>query len=93
MKAIWKDTVLAESNKTIVIEENNYFPPNSVKMEYLKASGEIYQCPWKGKADYFTVEVGGETISKGAWIYKEPMEAAKEIKGYIAFDNSIKVTG
>lgn len=61
MKAIWKGKIIAESDKTVVVEQNHYFPPESVNMEYLKKSGNTYQCKWKGLADYYNVAVGGET--------------------------------
>ncbi|MCH8049152.1 DUF427 domain-containing protein [Patescibacteria group bacterium] len=92
MKAIWNNQVIAESDETIIIEDNHYFPPDSVKMEYLKKSGNTYQCHWKGHADYYDVTVEGEVSKDGAWIYPEPTEAAKEIAGYYAFWHGVEVT-
>ncbi|MCH7882999.1 DUF427 domain-containing protein [Patescibacteria group bacterium] len=91
MKAIWKNTVLAESDKTIVVENNHYFPPESVKMEYLKKSGNQYQCKWKGTADYYDVAVGDEVNKDAAWMYLEPTEPAKEIKDHFAFWHGVEV--
>lgn len=91
MKAIWNNAVIAESDKTVVVENNHYFPPESVKMEHLKKSGNKYTCPWKGVCDYYNVEAGGKTAEDGAWMYPEPTEAAKQIKGYFAFWKGVAV--
>ncbi len=91
MKAVWKNTILAESNETVVVEKNHYFPPESVKMEYLKKSGNQYTCPWKGACDYYDVTIGGETNKDAAWMYPEPKEAAKNIKGRFAFWRGVEV--
>lgn len=85
MKAIWNNTSLAESSSTVVVEENHYFPPESVRMEYLRKSGRTYQCPWKGLAYYYDIVVGERVNRDAAWIYPEPTEAAKEIAGHVAF--------
>ena len=92
MQAIWNHTVIAESNETIVIENNHYFPPSTVKKEYLKLSFTHSTCPWKGEASYFDIEVDGKTNKDAAWFYPEPKDAAKEIKDYIAFWRGVKVT-
>lgn len=91
MKALWKDKVLAESNDTIVIEGNHYFPPESIKNEYFKPSDSHTTCPWKGVASYYNIEVDGETNKDAAWFYPEVSELAKGIKGYIAFWNGVEV--
>ena len=91
MKAVWKDTIIAESDKTIVVENNHYFPAGSVKQEFLKKSGNQYKCHWKGVADYYDIIVSGETASDAAWCYPEPTEVAKNIKGYFAFWKGVKV--
>lgn len=91
MKAIWNNTVLAESDQTIVIEGNHYFPPSSVHMEYMKPSDTHTTCPWKGFCSYYTVEVNGERNEDAAWYYAEPKEAAKEIAGYVAFWKGVEV--
>ena len=91
MKAIWKGTVIAESDQTIKLEGNNYFPPESVRKEYLSESSTNTTCAWKGKACYFDVKVNGEVNKDAAWYYQSPSEAASEIKGYIAFWKGVKV--
>ena len=91
MKAIWNNTILAESDKTIVVENNHYFPPESVKMEYLEKSGRTYQCSWKGLADYYNVVVGDKAEEDGAFMYSEPTEPAKQIKGHFAFWKGIEM--
>jgi len=91
MKAVWNNTVIAESDKTIVVESNHYFPPESVKMEFLKKSGNTYTCPWKGMCDYYDVVAGDKTNFDAAWMYPEPKEEAKQIKGYFAFWRGVEV--
>ena len=87
MKAIWNNEVLAESDSTIVVEGNHYFPPDSVKREFFKESDTHTTCPWKGEASYYTVSVGDEENKDAAWYYPEPKDAAKQIKDYVAFWN------
>jgi len=82
---------LAENDKTVVVENNHYFPPESVKTEYLKKSGNQYQCKWKGLADYYDVVVDGDVNKDAAWTYLDPTEPAKEIKGYFAFWRGVEV--
>ena len=91
MKAIWQETVLAESDDTIVIEGNHYFPPDSVRQEYLASSDTHTTCPWKGRASYYHLRVGDQTNSDAAWYYPEPKDAAKSIGGYVAFWRGVKV--
>jgi len=92
MKATWQDTVIAESDKTIVVEGNHYFPSNSIKMEYLSPSDTHSTCPWKGIASYYTLRVGDQTNADAAWYYPEPKEAAKSIKDYVAFWRGVNVS-
>ena len=92
MKAIWNNQVIAESNDTIVVERNHYFPKESVKAEYLKPSGTHTTCPWKGLASYYTLAVENEENKDAAWYYPEPKDAAKNIKDYIAFWKGVKIT-
>jgi len=87
-KINYKGELLAESDKTEEVEGNLYFPPESVNRKLLKVSEKQYTCPWKGKSEYYSLEVNGEEVSDVAWSYPEPKEAAKNIKGYIAFDGS-----
>ena len=92
MKATWESTLLAESDKTIVVEGNQYFPPDSIKKEFFKTSDTHSTCPWKGLASYYHVQVGDKTNHDAAWYYPEPKEAAKLIKGYVAFWRGVKVS-
>jgi len=91
MKAIWKDTVIAESESTIVVENNHYFPPQSVKMEYLAKSDTTSVCPWKGTASYYDIVVGTEKNSNAAWYYPQPKEGATQIRMYVAFWKGVRV--
>jgi uncharacterized protein (DUF427 family) len=91
MKAIWKDTILADSNDTVVVEGNHYFPAAAVKREYLQDSDTHTTCPWKGEASYYTVAVGDAVNQDAAWYYPNPKPAAKQIAGRIAFWRGIQV--
>lgn len=92
MKAIWNGSVIAESDDTIVIENNHYFPAESIKKECFTDSTTHTICPWKGQASYFNIEVDGQTNKDAAWYYPAPKDAAKEIKNYIAFWKGVKVS-
>ena len=91
MKATWKGKVLAESDDTIVIEGNHYFPEDSINKEYFKDSDTHTTCPWKGEASYFNVEVEGNTNRDAAWYYPKASEMAKSIEGYVAFWKGVEV--
>jgi len=91
MKAIWNGEVLAESDKTIVIEGNHYFPPASINKDYFKNSATHTTCPWKGVASYSTLEVNGETNEDAAWFYPDVSALAKGIKGYYAFWKGVEI--
>ncbi len=91
MKAIWKDTVIAESDNTIVVEGNHYFPFDSIKKEYFVKSEFTTVCGWKGLANYYSVNIDGKINTDCAWYYAEPNDAAKKIKGYVAFWNGVQV--
>lgn len=91
MKAIWNNQVIAESNDTITVEGNHYFPADAVKKEFLKPSDTHTTCPWKGLASYYTLQVDGKTNEDAAWYYPAPKEAAKEIKDRIAFWKGVQV--
>ena len=93
MKAVWNGKVIAESDATIVIEGNQYFPPSSVKHGFLHDSATHTTCPWKGMASYYDVVVDGETNKDAAWFYPQPKDAGKEIAGYVAFWKGVKVEG
>lgn len=92
MKAIWNDTVIAESDDTIVVEGNHYFPPESVNRKYVEGSDHHTRCPWKGQASYYNVIVDDERNTNAAWYYPNPKEEAEEIKDYVAFWNGVTVT-
>ncbi|WP_323843988.1 DUF427 domain-containing protein [Microbulbifer magnicolonia] len=91
MKAIWNGEVIAESNNTVVVEGNHYFPADSVNWNYLVESDTTYVCPWKGTANYFSMKVHDEKNSDSAWCYADPSPAAAEIKGHIAFWRGVQV--
>ena len=92
MKAIWNGQVIAESNETIVVEGNHYFPKSSIKQEYFKPSETRSVCPWKGTASYYSLEVDGNKNPDAAWYYPETKEAAKQIEDYVAFWKGVEVT-
>ena len=92
MKATWENTIIAESDRTIVIEGNHYFPPNSIKREYFSPTDTHTTCPWKGIANYYTVQIGGQSNVDAAWYYPEPKAAAQSIKDYVAFWRGVKVS-
>lgn len=91
MKAIWNNTVVAESNDTVVIEGNHYFPPESIKDEYFEKTETQSVCPWKGTASYYSLNVKGETNEDAAWYYPEAKSAAKSIEGRVAFWKGVEV--
>jgi uncharacterized protein (DUF427 family) len=91
-KAIWNDTVLAQSDRCIVVEGNQYFPPDAIDRTHFKDSSTHTVCPWKGTASYYDVVVNGETNKDAAWYYPEPKDAAKQIKGYVAFWRGVDVS-
>jgi len=90
-QAIWNGAVLAESDATLVVEGNHYFPPDSVNHAHLRPSETHTECPWKGTASYATVVVNGEENPDAAWFYPAPKDAAAEIAGYYAFWRGITV--
>jgi uncharacterized protein (DUF427 family) len=92
MRAIWNDVVIAESNDTIVIENNHYFPLDSINKKYFKDSDKTTVCGWKGIANYYTLDVNGDQNQDAAWYYAEPKEAAKEIKNYVSFWRGVQVS-
>ena len=91
MKAIWNGQLIAESDKTINIEGNQYFPADSVKMEFFSTSDTHTVCPWKGTASYYTIEVDGKINKDSAWYYPETSGLAEKIKGYVAFWKGVEV--
>jgi uncharacterized protein (DUF427 family) len=92
MKATWNGATLAESDDTVVVEGNHYFPPGSISAEFFRDSAAHSTCPWKGEASYKTIVVDGEENADAAWYYPEPKEAAAEIKDRFAFWHGVEVT-
>lgn len=91
MKAIWNDTVIAESNDTVLVEGNHYFPDSSLKKEHITFSNHHTVCPWKGTASYYSLLVKGELNPDAAWYYPEPKPEANNIRGHVAFWKGVKV--
>lgn len=92
MKAVWKNTVIAESDDTVMVEGNHYFPEASLKREYISFSNHKTSCPWKGQASYYSINVNGDLNPDAAWYYAEPKEAAANIKGRVAFWKGVQVS-
>lgn len=90
-KAIWNGAVIAESDDTVKVEGNHYFPRDSVKREYLVESDTHTVCPWKGVASYYTLEVDGESNVDAAWYYPEPKRGAETVGGRVAFWRGVKI--
>ncbi len=91
MKAIWNNEVIAESDNTVVVEGNHYFPPDAVNKDLLQSSVTHTVCPWKGTASYYSIKVNGSVNKDAAWYYPEPKDAAKEIRDYIAFWKGVTI--
>ncbi|MEM1144598.1 MAG: DUF427 domain-containing protein [Pseudomonadota bacterium] len=92
MKATWNGEVIAESDETIVVESNHYFPRDSLVEDYFESSDTTTHCPWKGDASYFVVNVNGERNPDAAWYYPKPKDAAKQIAGHVAFWRGVVVS-
>ena len=92
MKAIWKNALIAESDETLNIEGNCYFPPESVNRQFLHPSETHTQCPWKGEASYYDVVVDDSINPDAAWYYPDPKPKAMPIKNYIAFWHGVQIT-
>ncbi len=90
-KAVWNGVVLAESDQTIIVEGNHYFPLESVTREYLQESATHTVCPWKGTASYYDIQVAGKVNRDAAWYYPEPSNLASRIRGYVAFWRGVEV--
>lgn len=91
MKAIWNEATLAESDKTMVIEGNHYFPPETVNLGYFRASSTHTICHWKGVASYYDIVVGEKVNRDAAWFYAEPSDAALKLKNFVAFWHGVKI--
>ena len=90
-RATWNGAVLAESDRTLVVEGNQYFPPDAIKREYFRPSETHTVCGWKGTASYYDVVVDGQVNKDAAWYYPTPKEAATQIAGYVAFWHGVQV--
>jgi uncharacterized protein (DUF427 family) len=90
--ATWNGTVIARSDDTVVVENNHYFPRESVREDLVRPSAVTSTCPWKGTASYLSLEVDGETNADAAWFYPEPKDAAAEIRDHVAFWKGVEVT-
>lgn len=91
MKALWNNQIIAQSDDTVVVEGNHYFPLDDVDQTYLRASDHTSICGWKGTAEYYSLEVDGQTNTNAAWYYAEPKSAASEIAGRVAFWKGVQV--
>ncbi len=91
MKAVWNNKTIAESDETIVVEGNHYFPPDSVNKDFLQTSETHTVCGWKGTASYYDVVADGKTNKDAAWYYPEAKDDAKEIENYVAFWKDVKL--
>ncbi len=91
MRAIWNGHVIAESDRTVVVENNHYFPPDSVRRKFLRESPHRTICPWKGEAHYYHIVAEGDENKNAAWAYPEPKEAAGHIKNHVAFWKGVEV--
>ena len=90
-RAIWNDVVVAENDRTVVVEGNHYFPPEAVKKQFLVPSETTSVCPWKGTASYYSLERGDERNEDAAWFYPDPKDAAAQIKDHVAFWRGVVV--
>lgn len=91
IRATWNNVVIAESETTVMVEGNHYFPPETVHKQYLQESASHTVCPWKGTASYYTIQVGEDINKDAAWYYPTPSDAAREIKGHVAFWRGVTV--
>ena len=91
MRAIWRDTVVAESDDTVVVEGNHYFPESSLRREHFRPSETHTTCPWKGEASYYDIAVGGDVNRDAAWYYPHAKDAARHIQGRVAFWKGVRV--
>lgn len=91
MKAIWNDEIIAESDDTVVVEGNHYFPKDSIKEGLLRPSDKTSVCSWKGTANYYTLAVNGKENPDAAWYYSAPKDAARQIAGRVAFWRGVQV--
>ena len=91
MRAIWNNKIIAESDKTVVVENNHYFPHESINKEFFNNSETHSTCPWKGKAHYYNIQVEGKENKDAAWYYLEVSALAKDIKNHVAFWKGVEI--
>ncbi|MFU8770883.1 MAG: DUF427 domain-containing protein [Anaerolineales bacterium] len=91
VKAVWNGNVIAQSEQTIVVEGNHYFPPEAVESDFLVESETTSTCPWKGLASYYDIKVGDQVNRDAAWYYPQPKKAAEKIKNYVAFWRGVQI--
>jgi uncharacterized protein (DUF427 family) len=91
MKATWNNTVIAESDDTVLVEGNHYFPASSLKREYITFSNHRTTCPWKGQASYYSLLIDGDMLIDAAWYYPHPKPEAEMVRDRVAFGNAVKV--
>lgn len=91
VQATWNGVVIASSDRTVVVDGNQYFPPEDVDRAYLESSDKQSVCPWKGRASYYDVVAGGERNRAAAWFYRDPSRAAENIRDRVAFWHGVKV--
>ncbi len=91
MKAIWHNQVLADSDETVVVEGNHYFPPTSLNEAFFEKTSHTSVCPWKGMAEYYSITVDGQINENAAWVYPNAKDKAKNIEGYVAFWKGVEV--
>jgi uncharacterized protein (DUF427 family) len=92
MKAIWNGETIAESDDIVTVEANAYFPAAALRQDFVRPSDHTSVCPWKGTAQYYSLEVGGKTNPDAVWYYPEPKDAAAQIRGRVAFWKGVTVT-
>ncbi len=92
MKAIWSGQVIAESDETVIVEGNHYFPSDSVNRKFVRESDTSTRCVWKGTANYYDVVVGDDVNADAAWYYPDPLRAAQRIRDRVAFWKGVEVT-
>ncbi len=92
MKALWNGEIIAQSDETIALENNHYFPPSDIKEEYFVSSEHTSACPWKGTASYYSIKVGESFNENAAWYYASPKKQASHIKGYVAFWKGVQIS-
>lgn len=92
MKAIWNGVTVAESDDTVIVEGNHYFPESALDRRYVVGSNHRSTCPWKGMANYYSLLVNGDLNPDAVWYYPQPSEAAAQIKGRVAFWKGVQIT-